>query len=105
MTKKTTGTGKRHARRESTPPLQNALGPALKAIRIARGWSLGELAGKLQREGWQCSEELLVKIEAQEAPILDYETLYFCKVLEITRDDLFEHLKELMSRRPRPKYI
>ncbi len=105
MTKKTTATGKRAARPAPAPAVQNALGPALQAIRVARGWSLAEVAEKLQSEGWQCSEEQLALIEAQQAPILDYDTLYFCKVLEMTRDELFHHLKEVMSRRPRQKYI
>ena len=105
MSKKTTGTGKRAARPARTAPLQNALGPALQAIRVSRGWSLKEVAGKLQSEGWQCSEEQLAKIEAQQAPILDYETLYFCRVLGMTRDELFHYLKDVMSRLPRQEYI
>lgn|GEM_PF-5014525 len=105
MSKKTTGTGNRRPLPASSPALQNALGPVLQAIRVSRGWSFGEVARKLQSEGWQCSEEQLAQIEAQQAPILDYEMLYFCKVLGMTRDELFHHLKELMSRRPRQKYI
>ena len=105
MPKKTTATGKRAARPARSPALKNALGPALQAIRVSRGWSVSEVAGKLQSEGWQCSEEQLAQIEAQQAPILDYETLYFCRVLGMTRDELFHHLKNMMSRRPRQKYI
>ena len=101
LTKKTTGTGSRAAR---PADFKNALGPALQAIRVSRGWSLSEVAGKLQSEGWQCSEDQLAQIEAQQAPILDYETLYFCRVLGMTRDELFHHLKDAMSRRPRQKY-
>ncbi len=102
--KKTTGTGNRAAPPASSKTLKNALGPVLQAIRVARGWSLSEVAGKLQSEGWPCSEEQLAQIEAQEAPILDYETLYFCKVLGMTREELFHHLKDVMSRRPRQKF-
>jgi len=102
--KKTTGTGSRAARPAPSSEFKNALGPALQAIRISRGWSLSEVAGKLQSEGWQCSEEQLAQIEAQQAPVLDYETLYFCRVLGMTRDELFHHLKDVMSRRPRQKY-
>ncbi len=104
MTKKTTATGNRAARPAHGPALQNALGPALRAIRISRGWSVSEVAGKLQSEGWQCSEEQLAQIEAQQAPIYDYETLYFCRVLEITRDELSHHLHKVMSPRLRQEY-
>jgi len=103
--KKTIPAGNRVGAAATSPSFKNALGPALQAIRIARGWSLSEVASKLQSEGWQCSEELLVQIEAQQAPILDYETLYFCKVLGMTQDELFHHLKELMARRPRQNYV
>ncbi len=105
MPKKTTATGNRAARPARSSPVQNALGPALHAIRVSRGWSVQEVAAKLQSEGWECGEERLSQIEAQQAPILDYETLYFCKVLRLTRDELFQHIKEVMSKRPRPKYI
>ena len=105
MPKKTTATGNRAARPARSSPVQNALGPALQAIRVLRGWSLKEVAAKLQSEGWPCSEEQLAQIEAQQSPILDYETLYFCRVLGMTRDELFHQLKDVMSRRPRQKYI
>lgn len=104
MTRKTTATGKRAARETPVATFKNALGPAIQAIRVARGWSLSELAAKLQKEGWECSVELLREIEAQQAPILDYETLYLCRVLEMTREELFQHLQDVMTRRPRQKY-
>ena len=104
MPRKTTATGNRAVRPARSPAPKNALGPALQAIRVARGWSLSEVATKLQSEGWQCSEEQLAEIEAQQAPIYDYDTLYFCRVLGITREELADHLKDVMSPCSRQKY-
>ena len=78
---------------------KNALGPALKEIRLLRGWTLKDVSGRLDLVGMTCSIRQLTRIEAQQRAIKDFEILYFCSALEVTQKDLGERLNQVMVQR------
>jgi transcriptional regulator with XRE-family HTH domain len=80
---------------------KNALGPALKEIRVSRGWTLEGVTARLRDAGMTCTTQQLEQIEAQQRSIRDFELMYFCAALEVTQDALGERLKQAMARRPR----
>ena len=75
---------------------KNVLGPALKEIRLSRGWTLKDVSSRLDMEGMACSIRQLARIEAQQRAIADFEILYFCVALEVTQKDLLERLNQIM---------
>jgi transcriptional regulator with XRE-family HTH domain len=84
-------------RQHSTP--ENVLGPALKEIRLSRGWTLQNASARLRKAGMSCTTRQLERIEAQQREIRDFEILCFCAVLGVTHDDIGERLKEAMAQR------
>ena len=82
---------------------KNALGPTLKEIRLARGWTLKDVSSRLGMAGMSCTARQVARIEAQQRIIADFELLYLCAALEVTQDELGERLKQAMARRPRAK--
>lgn len=79
---------------------KNALGPALKEIRLSRGWTLKDLSARLGIAGMTCSTRQLARIEARQRAIADFEILYFCAALGVTQEDLGKRLKQAMVQRP-----
>jgi hypothetical protein len=79
---------------------KNALGPALKQIRVSQGWTLADATARLRSVGMGCTVRQLQRIETQQKGIRDFEILYFCSALEVTQDHLAELLNQAMSRRP-----
>ena len=79
---------------------KNALGPALKEIRVSRGWTLEDASSRLREAGMNCTPKQLEQIEAQRRIIRDFELMYFCAVLGVTQDELGERLKQAMVQRP-----
>lgn len=84
---------------KSTP--KNALGPALKEIRLAREWTLEDASARLREAGMSCTAKQLEQIEAQRRSIRDFDLMYFCAVLGLTQDELGERLKQAMVQRPK----
>jgi transcriptional regulator with XRE-family HTH domain len=78
---------------------KNALGPALKDIRLSHGWTLEDASARLYEAGMTCTVKQLEQIEAQQRSIRDFELMYFCAVLGVTQDELGEHLKQAMLQR------
>ena len=54
---------------------KNALGPALKEIRVSRGWTLEDASAKLRGAGMSCTAKQLEEIEAQRRSIRDFELM------------------------------
>lgn len=81
---------------QSTP--KNALGPAFKAIRLSWKWTQQDVSEKLRGAGMKCTRQQLGRIEAQQREIRDFEILYFCEALGVTKDELDERLKLAMIR-------
>ena len=80
---------------------KNALGPALKEIRVSRGWTLQDASARLREAGMNCTARQLGQIEMQRRSIRDFELVYFCAVLGVTQDELGERLKQAMALRAR----
>jgi transcriptional regulator with XRE-family HTH domain len=91
----------------------NMVGPQIRKLRYARGWSQERLAEKLQLLGWDIDRVAVSKIESRLVHMDDYELLYFTKVFNVGLAELFpridaerqihEALTELMERRTPPK--
>lgn len=81
------------------PEPKNAMGPIIKEIRVAAGWSLEELSSRLAQEGWTCAADQLARVESQEEGIKDFELLYFSAALGVSADELW---KRMMVNRPHP---
>lgn len=77
---------------------KNALGPAIKEIRVSRGWTLEQAAARLLSEGWTCSAARLNQIERQKVIIKDFEIFYLCAALEANPDDFWQRLKQSKTR-------
>jgi transcriptional regulator with XRE-family HTH domain len=77
---------------------KNVLGPALKELRISRGWTLEDVTARLREAGMTCTAPQLKQIEAQKRSIRDFELMYFCAVLGVTQDELDERLRRAMAR-------
>ena len=87
---------------------RNMVGPQIRKLRYARGWSQEKLAEKLQLLGWDIDRVAVSKIESRLVHMDDYELLYFAKVFNVGLVDLFpkidaerrihEALTELMQR-------
>ena len=71
---------------------KNALGPAIREIREALGWTLEQAILKLRHEGLACSVEWLAKIESQSVCIRDYEVLYFSAALSVSQERLWQRI-------------
>ena len=71
---------------------RNVVGPQVRRLRYARGWSQSELAVKLQLAGWDISRSGVAKIEAQLVWVGDFELFYLMKVFQITLPDLLPKL-------------
>ena len=84
----------------------NVVGPVVRRLRVARGWSQDALAAKLQRNGWDCSRSWLAKIEAKQVLVRDHQLLHLCGVLGLKLEELFPTLdarRALRSRRTAPE--
>ena len=70
----------------------NTVGPTVRRLRVAKGWTQEELAAKLQVGGWDCTRSWLAKIEAQQVLVRDHQLLSFCGVLDVRLEALFPTL-------------
>lgn len=70
-------------------PKQNIVGPQVRKLRVARGWSQEELAGQLQRAGWQIMRGTLAKIESQVRCVSDAELMALSRALKVPVERLF----------------
>ena len=67
----------------------NLVGPQVRKLRNARGWTQEELAQRLQRAGWDVSRISVSKLEAQLRRVPDGEVLFVARVLKVRTDELF----------------
>ena len=68
---------------------RNIVGPKVRKMRMARGWSQGQLALRLQIAGLDVSRSGLAKIESQLVWVGDYELFYLAKVFRVDIQKLF----------------
>lgn len=72
----------------------NAIGNKIKEYRISRNMTQKELAEQLQLYGIDLNKNSLQKVERGDRIIKEYELAVFCKVLNVSADDL---LKDCVS--------
>ena len=65
------------------------VGPQVRKLRRARGWTQGELAVKLQLSGWDTSRESVTSLENQQRRVPDLELFILAKILSAKLEDLF----------------
>lgn len=89
---------------------RNLIGPTIRRLRYQKGWTQEELAGALQRAGWDISRSGVAKLEARVSWVKDFQLHYLRKVLRIELEDLFppidpedremySHVERLMNSR------
>ncbi len=71
----------------------NAVGAAVRRLRVGREWSQEYFAAKLQRGGWDCTRSWLAKIEARQVLVRDHQLLHLAAALDVKLEELFPTLK------------
>lgn len=67
----------------------NLIGPQIRHLRIARGWSQATLALKLQLRGLNTCRDVIAQIERQTHTVRDRDIPTFAKVLGVEVSCLF----------------
>ncbi len=65
---------------------RNILGPGIRRVREARGWSQDDLARRLQLAGWGVDRTLIARIELRTRCITDMELLALAKMFGVKLD-------------------
>jgi transcriptional regulator with XRE-family HTH domain len=73
---------------------KNMVGPQIRKLRNALGWSQARLAMRLQLDGLDISREVLAQMECQLHCIRDNHIFYFARVLAVTASEIFAGLKK-----------
>ena len=73
---------------------KNIVGPVVKQVRESSEMRQDALAAKLTRLGWDCSENLVSKIEAGYRRVIDEEIQLLATALEVAPGDLFPVTKK-----------
>ncbi len=73
--------------------LKNIVGPQIRKLRVARGWSQEVLLAKLHLVGFLDKDRAGVgKIESQLIYVSDYDLHYFARVFDVTIGELVTEL-------------
>jgi transcriptional regulator with XRE-family HTH domain len=67
----------------------NIVGPKVRELRKARGWTQDQLAARMQIAGSEMTREVLANIETQRSGVDDMEIQQFAHVLRVDYRDLF----------------
>jgi transcriptional regulator with XRE-family HTH domain len=67
----------------------NYVGPQIRRLRAARGWSQAKLALRLQLSGLDIERGIVAQIESQFHCIKDKHIYHFARVLGVRESDLF----------------
>jgi transcriptional regulator with XRE-family HTH domain len=67
----------------------NFIGPQVRKLREAKGWTQDELAVKVQLFGWDTSRLSVTRLENGERRVPDVELFVFAQVLGVSADDWF----------------
>ena len=79
------------------PSPQNIIGPVVRELRSAKGWTQAMLAARCARLGWDISENTVTKIEKQFRCVTDEETVYLARALGVRLEEVFP----VAARQPR----
>jgi transcriptional regulator with XRE-family HTH domain len=78
---------------------KNIVGPQIRKLRNAIGWSQAKLAARLQLDGLDISREVLAQMESQFHCIKDNHIFHFACVLKVRESEFFICLKNEKSLR------
>ena len=67
--------------------VRNILGPGIRRVREARGWSQEDLARRLQIAGWDVDRTLIARIELRTRCITDMELLALAQTFGVTLNE------------------
>ena len=70
-------------------PAGNIVGPQVRRLRNAQGWSQPELAARCQRIGWDIGRDIIARIESRVRLVTDSEILFLAKALRASVAELF----------------
>lgn len=79
----------RKALNKLTPKKKNIIGPKIQRYRRSLDLDQDELAARLTRLGWDCSENIVSKIEAGYRRVIDEEIALIARALGVQPGDLF----------------
>jgi transcriptional regulator with XRE-family HTH domain len=68
---------------------QNIVGPTVRKIRYQKGWTQAMLTARCSRVGWDISENIIAKVEAQIRCVTDRELLFISQALRVELSELF----------------
>ena len=69
---------------------QNLSGAQIRQLRTELGWSQEKLMTKLQVAGWDIDRTVVIFIENEQRPLLDYELKFFLDALGKDWDGIFK---------------
>ena len=81
---------------------KNIIGPLVRELREAKGWTQADLARELRLLRSELSETDIARIEARELMVKDFETLYLLSALQISQQDFWRRLAEKSPELPGP---
>lgn len=73
---------------------KNIIGPLVRELREAKGWTQADLARELRLLRSELSEADVARIEARELMVKDFETLYLLTALQISQQESWRRLAE-----------
>jgi transcriptional regulator with XRE-family HTH domain len=76
----------------------NLVGPQIRKLRSARGWSQAKFAVQLQLKGLDMGRDVVARIECRIHCIRDKDILLFARTLGVEVSKLFSSLEEKNSR-------
>lgn len=68
---------------------QNIIGPVVRQLRSAKGWTQAMLAARCARLGWDMSENTVTKIEKQFRCVSDREIVCLARALGVRLEEIF----------------
>jgi len=71
----------------------NLVGPQIRRLRVALGWSQARLALRLQLGGLDLGRETIAQIEAQTHCVKDRDLHHFSRALGVGLSDLFPRVQ------------
>jgi transcriptional regulator with XRE-family HTH domain len=77
----------------------NLVGPQIRKLRSARGWSQAKFAVQLQLKGLDMGRDVVARIECRIHCIRDRDILLFARTLGVEVSKLFSSLEEKNSRK------
>lgn len=74
---------------------KNVIYKQLKLARVKKGFTQEQLAAKMQLMNVSIDQQAISKIERNARIVTDYELAYFCKILEISVQEMLSDFVEL----------